>query len=92
MENWGRNWFVDFNPGKTQLVSFDRSNNTCAIDEKMNGSALEESSSLKVLGLNFYSKFYWGPYIFSIAKAASRKIGALIRSMKFLSPDVALYL
>ena len=28
----------------------------------------------------------------SIAKTASKKIGALIRSMKFLSPEVALYL
>ena len=34
----------------------------------------------------------WGSYIISIAKTASKKIGALIRSMKFLSPEVALYL
>ena len=34
----------------------------------------------------------WGFYIISIVKTASRKIGALIRSMKFLSPEVALYL
>ena len=33
-----------------------------------------------------------GPYIISIAKAASKKIVALICSMKFLSPEVALYL
>ena len=31
-------------------------------------------------------------YIISIAKTASKKIGALIHSMKFLSPEVALYL
>ena len=29
---------------------------------------------------------------YSIAKSTSKKIGALIRSMKFLSPEVALYL
>ena len=34
----------------------------------------------------------WGSYIVSIAKTASKKIGALIRSMKFLSPEVVLYL
>ena len=33
---WGRKWFVDFNAGKTQLVSFDCSRNTGAIDVKMN--------------------------------------------------------
>ena len=32
-----------------------------------------------------------GSYIISIAKTASKKIGALIRSMNFLSPEVALY-
>ena len=36
-------WLVDFNTGKIQLVSFDRSNNTGAIDVKMDGSALEEN-------------------------------------------------
>ena len=44
------------------------------------------------LGLNFSSKLDWGPYIISIAKTVSKKIGALVRSMKFLSPEVALYL
>ena len=58
----------------------------------MGGSILEEKSSFKMLGLTFSSKLDWGSYIISIAKTASKKIGALIRSMKFLSPEVALYL
>ena len=58
----------------------------------MDGFALEEKSSFKMLGLTFSSKLDWGSYIISIAKTASKKIGALIRSMKFLSPEVALYL
>ena len=41
----GRKWLVDFNAGKTQFISFDRSNITGAIDVKMGGSALEEKSS-----------------------------------------------
>ena len=43
-----------------------------------------------MLGLTFSSKLDWGSYIISIAKTASKKIGALICSMKFLSPEVAL--
>ena len=38
----GRKWLVDFSAGKTQLVSFDQSNNTGAIDVKMNGSVFAE--------------------------------------------------
>ena len=89
---WGKKWLVDFNAGKTQLVSFDRSNSNGFIDVKMGGSILEEKSSFQMLGLTFSSKLDWGSYIISIAKTASNKIGALIHSMKFLSHEVALYL
>ena len=58
----------------------------------MHGSVLEEKSSFKMLGLTFSSKLDWGSYIITIAKTASKKIGVLIHSMKFLSPEVALYL
>ena len=32
--DWGKKWLVDFNAGKTQLVSFDQSNNNSFIDVK----------------------------------------------------------
>ena len=90
--DWGRKWLVDFNVGKPQLVSFDQSKNTGAIDVKMDGSILEEKSSFKMLGLTFSSKLDWGPCIVSISKTVSKKIGTLIQSMKFFSPEVAFYL
>ena len=90
--NWSRKWLVDFNTRKTRLLSFDRPNNTGAIDVKMDGSVLVEKSPFKILGLTFSSKLDWGSYIISIAKTFPKKIRALIRSMKFLSPVVALYL
>ena len=43
--DWGKKWLADFNTGKIQLVSFDRSNNNGSIDVKMDGSILEEESS-----------------------------------------------
>ena len=58
----------------------------------MDGSVLEEKSSFKKLGLTFSSELDWGSYIISIAKTVSKKIEVLFRSMKFLSPEVALYL
>ena len=45
--DWGKKWLVNFNPGKTQLVLFDRSNNNGFIDAKMDGSVLEEKSFLR---------------------------------------------
>ena len=74
------------------MVLFDRSNNNGSIDVKMDGYVLEEKSSFKMLELNFSSKLDWRSYIISIAKTVSKKTGALIRSMRFVSPEVALYL
>ena len=45
-----------------------------------------------MLGLIFSSKLDWDSYINSIAKNASKNIGALICFVKFVSPEVALCL
>ena len=44
-----------------------------------------------MLGLTFSSKLVWGSYITSMAKTSSKKIGALICSIVFLSPEIALH-
>ena len=65
---------VDFNAGKTQLVSFDRSSNNGSIEVKMDGSVLEEKSSFNMLGLTFSSELDWGSYIISIGNILSLSI------------------
>ena len=59
--DWGRKWLGDFNNGKTQLVSFDWSNNSEAIDAKMDWSAPEGKSSFEMLGLSFFFILAWDP-------------------------------
>ena len=90
--NWDRKWLVDFHAEKTYLAAFDRSNNTSAIDVKMDESDLQKKSYFKMLGLTFSAKLDWSFCIISIATITSKKIGTLICSMNFLSLEVALYL
>ena len=52
----GKKWLVDFSAAKTQLVSFDQSDNNGSVDVEMDGSVLEEKASFKMLGLTFSSK------------------------------------
>ena len=58
----------------------------------MDRSGLHEKSYFKMLELTVSSKLDYGSYIISIAKIASKKSGALICSMKFLSAEVVLCL
>ena len=79
----GRKWLVVFNAGKTQLALNEWSNNTDAIDGKVNGSVPEEKLFSKMLGLPFFSKLDWSSYIISITKTASKNIGAVILLLSF---------
>ena len=58
----------------------------------MNESFLEEKPYFIMLGFLFSSKGDWRFSIVSVAKTVSKKIVALIRSVKFLFLEVALYL
>ena len=48
--DWGRKLLVDYNAGKTQLVSFGQSNNSGAIEVKVDGSVFEEKYFLRCCG------------------------------------------
>ena len=58
----------------------------------MDGSVLEEKSSFKMLRLTFSSKLDRGSYNYLYCWNCLLENRTLIRSMKFLSPGVALYL
>ena len=52
----GRKWLVDFNAGKTQLLSFAYSNNTGAIDVKCMGLFLRKNYLLRILTVKKHPK------------------------------------
>ena len=75
---------------KTQLVLFEQPNITAAIMLKWLGLFFSKNHLLR--SQRFSSKFNLGSHIISVAKTVSKKTGALICSMMFLSPKVALHL
>ena len=47
--DWGKKWLVDFNAGKTPLVSFDRSNNNGSIDRSNNNGSIDVKMNVSIL-------------------------------------------
>ena len=72
--DWGKKWLIDFNAGKTQLLSFDWSNNNGSIDVKMDGFVLDEKSSSKMLELTFSSKLDRALTLSLLLKLPPRKL------------------
>ena len=64
--DWGKKWLIDFNAGKTQLVSFDQSNNNGSIDVKMavgpsRAASLETlAHRWNVASLSLFYRYYFG--------------------------------
>ena len=89
---WGNRWLVTFNATKTKLLSFNRHRDPLLVPVKMSSIELHEETSFRLLGLTFTPTMDWKPYIQSIAKAASSKVGSLFIAQRFLSPESILYL
>lgn len=77
----------NFNARKTQFVSF----NFGGLGVKMKVT-LSEKIPFKILGFSFFSKLDWCSNITFIDKSVSKKIEALIPSIKFLSNEIAFHL
>ena len=52
----GKKYLVNFDEGKNNIDSFDQSNNSDAINVKIDGSVLRKKSSFKILGVSFSSE------------------------------------
>ena len=86
----GRKWLVGFNAGKSQLVLFERSYNTGAIDVKMDGPVLEEKSSLKMPRLSFSCRLDWALTLSFLLKLPPRKMVNFGRCLSELAQQVPL--
>lgn len=80
IENWSKQWLVDFNPRKT--VAMKVSLKTRPIPDPVlnfNDSQLQIVASHKHLGLEFNNKLNWRDHITTIATKANRKLDNLKR-------------
>lgn len=69
-----RESFFNFNAGKTHFVSYYNSNNSSAINVKMDTYILVEKSLYMALGLTFSSQLNLSSYIVFITGTISMKI------------------
>ena len=83
---------MSFNTSKTKLLSFNRHRDYSTIPVNMKGIEFPGSATFLLLRLTFTPKLEWKPYIQSIAKQASQRVGPLYRSQRFLTPETILHL
>ena len=88
----GEKWRVTFNAAKTNSVTFNHHRDPSFPNLNMNSVELARSNSHnQLLGLTLTSELKWDTYISNIAKNASRMVGSLYCSKKYLSPSSIFY-
>ena len=69
--DWGRNWVVDFNAVKTQLVYLTSLIIPVLLIRNQATLFLRKKSSFKMLVFSFSFKLDWGSYVITIVKLFS---------------------
>lgn len=87
---WAEDWLVIFNSKKTQLMTISRKKDAYDIQPLMFlGDVLEETDSIKLVGICISDKLNWGKHVDKLAKHAGQRVG-IIRKAKYLLPNSAL--
>ena len=94
IEKWSIKWLVEFNPIKTYLINFSLKKFKSKLNIQFKGMNVTQVSEHKHLGLIFSEDMTWHKHVNHITAQASRQIGQMYRSSKYLPKPyiISLYL
>ena len=83
LDNWAKQWLVDFNPQKTEYMVISFRQNINPINVKFNSESLNQVDNHKHLGVTISSNGKWAEHINNICQKATKQIFVL-RKLKFI--------
>ena len=79
IDAWARKWRIRLNPGKTQLVTFQKHKSRSSPPLSLSGTKITESSSMKILGLTFDAQGTYTKHCRETATRMSQRTALLRR-------------
>ena len=86
LQEWEKNWSMEFNPNKCEVIHITRSRNTCRNSYYMHGVALASVHSTKYLGITLTSDLRWNKHIDQITSKANRSLNFIKRNLQISNP------
>ena len=81
LEAWEKNWELDFNPSKCQVLHISRSRNPIKHPYIHHGQVLQEVDHAKYLGLDINRDSSWNNHIQNVTIKAKRTLGFIPRNI-----------
>jgi hypothetical protein len=83
LDNWAKQWLVDFNPKNTEYMVISFQQNINPINLKFNSQNLNQVDNHKHLGVTTYNNCKWAEHINNICQKATKQI-FFLRKLKFI--------
>lgn len=82
LEAWEKDWDMEFNPGKCQVLHITRDKKPVQFTYKLHGQALSPVTDAKYLGVDLSHNLSWNTHINRITSTANRTLGFIKRNIK----------
>ena len=88
LEAWSRKWLLKFHPNKCQVLRVTRARRSFVRPYKLFGADLQETTSIKYLGITISSDLRWNQQIDNARAKANKKLGFLRRNVRIGSTQL----
>ena len=88
LQVWEREWDMEFNPSKCQVVRVSRARRPIPSVYHLHGQVLEVVDHAKYLGVDISANLKWNEHIDNICKKATRSLGFVKRNIRTHHPKV----
>ena len=88
LQVWEREWDMEFNPSKCQVVRVSRARRPIPSVYHLHGQVLEVVDHAKYLGVDISASLKWNEHIDNICKKATRSLGFVKRNIRTHHPKV----
>ena len=88
LQEWEKKWRMEFHPKKCQVLKITNKKNKINAPYSIHSNVLEETNSVKYLGVTLDNKMNWNDHINNICKKANSTLGFLKRNIPSCPPNV----
>ena len=88
LEQWEKEWDMEFNPSKCQVIHITRSKKPIPSKYFLHGTQLENVPHAKYLGVDISETLNWNTHISRISKKANQTLGFIRRNIKIHNENI----
>jgi hypothetical protein len=88
LERWERDWSMEFNPDKCEVLRITRKKNPIIFPYLLHGTELKSTDAAKYLGVTISKDLNWSPHINNVTSKAKNSLRFIRRNVKTNNKEI----